>query len=493
VQPHFEVSRAGLAKLVERRGKAFAILELVQNAWDEEAKEVSVTLEAIADSDLARLVVEDDDPHGFSDLAHAYTLYAESEKKKEPGKRGRFNLGEKLVLAMCVQASISTTTGTISFDGEGRRHHTQKRERGSKFEGLLPMSVDEIQEAEAAVETLIAPAGVRTTFNGCELARREPVAEFEATLASVLADGDGYLRPTRRRTCVRVYEPLPGRAAALYELGIPVVETGDRWDLDIGQKVPLNSDRDNVPPAFLRDLRALALNAMHDRLDGESASEGWIGQGLESPDISPEAVSAVLEARYGAKRVIADPSDPEGTKIAVSRGYAVIQPGSFNRRQWEAIRSSKAALPAGQVTPSPRPYGDDPNAPTREELARSKWTPGMEKIVAFTEVICEHLTGERPRVILINEFAVAANATYGKGIGPPQFEYNVARLGRKWFEQDPTSEAVLSLIIHEAGHHFEKDHLSSAYYRALTTLGARLTRLALEKPELFVNAERGED
>lgn len=485
-KPHFEVSRAGLAKLVERRGKAFAVLELIQNAWDEESTEVIVTVTAVEGEPRVRLIVEDDNPTGFADLAHSYTLYAESTKKSDPSKRGRFNLGEKLVLALCVHASISTTTGTIVFDAEGRHHYPRrKRGRGSKFEGLLRMTREELREMEAAVAALIPPAGIRTTFNGEVLRERTPVASFEAVLATERADAEGYLRPTRRRTTVRVYEVVGGRAAALYELGIPVVETGDRWDISIEQKVPLNTDRDNVTPAYLREVRALVLNSMHKHLDAESAVEGWVGQGLEAPDVTPEAVHSVLSARYGDKRVIADPSDPEGTKLAVSRGYAVIQAGSFNRRQWEAIRSSGAALPAGQVTPSPKPYSDDPNARVRKELPRSEWTPGMERIVAFTAVISEHLTGTRPTVLIVNDRAVKASATYGAGIGGAQFEYNVAHLRRAWFEQEPSSEAVLDLILHECAHHREGDHLSSRYHEALTAFGARLTRLALDKPELF--------
>jgi hypothetical protein len=34
----FDVDKQGLAKLLERRGKAFAIMELIQNAWDTNAK-----------------------------------------------------------------------------------------------------------------------------------------------------------------------------------------------------------------------------------------------------------------------------------------------------------------------------------------------------------------------------------------------------------------------------------------------------------------------
>lgn len=224
---------------------------------------------------------------------------------------------------------------------------------------------------------------------------------------------------------------------------------------------------------------------MHDRLDADSANDGWVGQSLEDPDVSPDAVDSVLTARYGHKRVIADPSDPEGTKLAVSHGYAVIQPGSFNRAQWQAIRSSRAALPAGQVTPSPKPYSDDPRAPVRNELPRSRWTPAMKRIVAFTEHLGERLTGERPDVLIINDRQVHARAIYGRRPGGDLFEFNLAHLGRAWFEQPSASEPVLDLILHELGHHHERDHLSDGYHTALTRLGARLARLALAEPALF--------
>ena len=75
---------------------------------------------------------------------------------------------------------------------------------------------------------------------------------FETVLPTVLADDEGVLRKTTRKTLVSVYEPLDSETPTLYEMGIPVVETGDRYHVDIGQKVPLNMDRDNVTPAYLR-------------------------------------------------------------------------------------------------------------------------------------------------------------------------------------------------------------------------------------------------
>jgi hypothetical protein len=40
--PAFVVDKKGLAKLLERKGKSFAIVELIQNAWDEDTTTVGM-------------------------------------------------------------------------------------------------------------------------------------------------------------------------------------------------------------------------------------------------------------------------------------------------------------------------------------------------------------------------------------------------------------------------------------------------------------------
>ena len=56
------------------------------------------------------------------------------------------------------------------------------------------------------------------------------------------------------------------------------------------------------------------------------------------------------------------------------------------------------------------------------------------------------------------------------------------RLGGSWFEKGATEE-VDALLIHEFAHQFSGDHLSHEYHTALCMLGARLKRLALDKPD----------
>src|SRR5687768_5610372 len=103
----FDIDKAGLAAILERRGKAFALFELVQNAWDSGTERVEIRLSPIAGEPYATLEVEDWG-EGFADLAHAYTMFARSSRAGNPTKRGRFNLGEKLVLALCRKAAITS-------------------------------------------------------------------------------------------------------------------------------------------------------------------------------------------------------------------------------------------------------------------------------------------------------------------------------------------------------------------------------------------------
>ncbi len=174
-----DVDLDGLAQILARRGKQFAVYELLQNAWDERATQVTVALEGTA-SGLYSLAVEDDCPEGFRDLSDAYTMYAPSYKKNDPAKRGLFNAGEKLVLALCREAKISSTKGTVVFTAAGgRQRKPNNRARGTVFEAVVKLEPREYEEMCAAVQRVIPP--VKTLFNGKEMTPREPVHRFQTT------------------------------------------------------------------------------------------------------------------------------------------------------------------------------------------------------------------------------------------------------------------------------------------------------------------------
>lgn len=472
----FSVDKEGLAKLLERKGKEFILYELVQNGWDTNARKIEVTLGPGELRGYAKLEVTDDHPEGWKDLTHAWTLYAESEKKGNAQKRGRFNLGEKLVLALCREARIETTTGGVLFDAEGRHTLRTKREKGSCFSAQVKMNQGEISDMDEAVRKLLPPEGVETTFNGFVVPYRKPLRTLEATLATEIADAEGILRRTARKTQVEIHEPLPGETPHVYEMGIPVVEIPeDRWSYNVLQKVPLNSDRDNVTPAYLRELRTLVLNEMHQEIRAEEATEPWIRDAAADDKVSPAAVETVMTLRFGDKRVIHDPSDQEGTKIAMSQGYTVIPPRALSGDEWTNVRRFGAALPAGQVTPSPRPYSPDGQA--QKEVPRDKWTASMQKTSDYLTWIAREILGREIEIKIVNDIAWPFGATFGPA-GP--LTLNLGRLGHSWFA---APRAIDELLLHEYSHNKVSDHLSAAFHEECCRLGALLVDLALRKPE----------
>jgi hypothetical protein len=474
----FDVSKAGLGKQAEEHGKGRLIGELVQNALDEEGvTQIAVALALVPGRPLADLTVEDDSPEGFKDLSHAYTLFAESYKRGNPEQRGQFNLGEKMVLAVCEHASISTTKGMVVFDpAEGRvERPRQKRERGSVFTGRIRLTREEYPQVCDYFRSLLLPEGVVVTFNGDRLLARKPLRTFETSLETLVADDQGVMRPRVRKTQVGVYEALPGEAPSLCEMGLPVVETGDKWHVNVGQKVPLNRDRDNVKPAYLQAVRVAALNAAFDLLaTKEEATAGWCKLAGADERCSDDAIKHLVRLRFGEKVAAPDPSDTEAMKRFQSEGGTIVV--GLSKGEWANVRRSGAVLPAGQICPSPKPYSLDPNAKPVTIIPESKWTEGMKNIGAYALFLARELMQVSLTVSVVhttNNFA----ACYGSG----RLDFNLLRLGHGWFEQG-ASEDVDSLLIHEFGHQHSGDHLSGDYHEALCKLGAGLKRLALERP-----------
>ncbi len=285
---------------------------------------------------------------------------------------------------------------------------------------------------------------------------------------------------------LRWYEPRTGETAMLYELGIPVVETGDRWHINIEQKVPLNTDRDNVIPAFLRDVRALTVNAMADQLTEDDSAESWVTAALEDDRVEDEAVEKVLDRRFGEKRVAYDPSDLEANQRAAAEGYTVVHGRSLSGKAWEQVKRAEALPPAGQVTPAPRVELQESGA-----LDKAPYEPDeyMENVAAYTVALAEKVMGVTVAVSFVCEATASFGACYARQ-GPMNgsLTFNVGRLGKRWFRQ--INARTDDLLLDEFGHQTSSNHLSVDYYQALRQLGAAMVDLALKEPEFYAKYGR---
>ncbi len=475
----FEVDKDGLGRALAARGIEFAIGELLQNAWDADGvTTVAVSLTPVPHSPSATLRVEDDSPTGFNDLGHAYRLFGGSTKGQDPSKRGKWDLGEKLVFALARTAQVASTTGTVTFDEKGRHvDRVAKRERGSVVEALLPMTRDDFARCEKFIKQLVPPTTVSTTYNGIPIAYRPVLHTVAANLETQIADEDGKLRKTWRVCDVHVIALRDGEKGMLYELGLPVQETGDAYHYDIQQRTPVGFDRDAVSAYYLNTVRRAVLDQLAGEIEDPAAD--WVDRAMEN-GTSLDTVKIIIRKRFGDKAVAADPTDQEAVHKATAAGYTVVHGGSLPASVWEKVRQADALPRAGRIFPT-----QPTTASVADEIPAAEWTDGMKRVVRYTQRVGEKLLGFEPVVRIVRHLAGGYLASWSKE-NTGSLTFNAGALSEDWWPKNGciTDENV-ELVIHEMGHCKPKgsdglvggvigNHLSDEYYDNLCRLGARL-------------------
>jgi hypothetical protein len=134
-----EIDKEGLRKTLGQKDKVFLLTEMVSNAWDEDITEVDVSLTRPDENGFSWLRVTDNSPTGWADLSHSHTMFAESVKKGKSEKRGRFNAGEKDVLALAIEAKLTTVKGQALFNEDGTR--TEGTEKAQNLRGVMDFKI----------------------------------------------------------------------------------------------------------------------------------------------------------------------------------------------------------------------------------------------------------------------------------------------------------------------------------------------------------------
>jgi hypothetical protein len=212
---------------------------------------------------------------------------------------------------------------------------------------------------------------------------------------------------------------------------------------------------------------------MHEALSKEDMASAWVTAAITSDDVKPETLSAVLDSRYGAKRVVYDPSDIEANKRAVAAGYAVIPGGALPKEAWQMVRDHGLAQPAGQVTPGHR-ENFSPDGRPITTIAAENWTDAMRLAVRGFEQLAEALLEKPIRIIMACDPGLKGAASFGSNT----LILNKLRLKDAFFErcEGGLTEELIGLAIHEFAHDKVADHLSDEFHEECCRLGAKLAR-----------------
>jgi len=467
-QSRFEVSTEGMAELQAGRQPWQLVKELVSNAWDETARHCDVTLKSVGRS-RAEVSVFDDGP-GFSDIADAWTLMKYTPKRANPEVRGRFNIGEKEILSVAIEASINTAGKAIIFPSTGGRVIRKSRfiRDGTMVTCTMPWSQDTISDTERMLRNLLPPEKIEYTVNGNRVLYMKPDVTVEDTLDTVLApEGPGFpLRNTRRKTKVHLHFLPAERQSWLYEMGVPVQEIDGHCSVDVQQKVPMPPNRDVVRASYLQDIYRVVLNNTPD-IKGEE-SEDWVRSAVEDPEADPESIKKVLEARFGEK-VLLRSSDSEANERAERAGFTVVDSRLMSRDE-----RSQFAEHADLVHASDR-FGSGLGPDTT--VPRDKWTPGMVNVAQYSQFLAAELL-KRPQLNVSFYSNIRDDAAARGGLGGLSF--NIFRLGHDWFNEIGPNQT--GLILHELTHclYVTEGH-NWKYHNFLEELAGAAVHLALDK------------
>lgn len=464
----FSVDKEGLKQLQKGKAKTFIINELCQNAFDENITFCKVDT-SYDSGNKVKIMVEDDNPIGFRDISHSYTLFADTYKRRDPTKRGRFNLGEKQVIAICDRAIVKTTKGTVLFDQNGRQEiPTEKTEKGSIITVEFGATKEEYDELLKHTEKLIQPDNITFIVNGVELPKKEVFKSFETKLDTEILK-DGQMVPQFRKTKVNLIHHEE-KKSFLYEMGIPIVDIETPWHIDIQQKVPLAVDRETVKSAFLQDVYSETLNVTYEDITSEQASEIWVRVGSKDKRISKVALKGVLKKRFGDKFLARNPFDTNANQDAIANGYNLVNGSELSKEEWEQIRN------LGLMDSSSKLFGNDGFSKAEEVVILPDSDLGKWEI--FCKRCARTFQGNDITVKFVNCKETKVRADYGGR----RLRFNLTKLPKDFFRN--VSKDNIDLLIHELAHE-KGNHAEESYYREITRLGGVFTIKAIKEPAFF--------
>ena len=345
----FAVDTDGLKEILGEQPLWRHSVELATNVFDEfngyseRSKPTTCKVSVERDSKGRSSWIEvQDDGAGFERIEDVFTFFGTTSKRSTATVSGRFNSGEKQLLALAREWTVETAGKLIKFDGS-KRINRSSQNLGTTIRANIVCTRDEETEIIEGFKSLFAPQGLNYTVNGDQVTRLFYDYFTNVTLPTVILH-EGSMSRTARRTGVEVYkseEPM------LYELGIPVCEIGKgfKYSLNILQKVPVSMTRDNVPASFMdtaigRVLEGLTLDGHVLLTEEDEGAEFTKGAFAKIKDA--DALSILTKQLFG-DMVVRWSSSPEANLLAEKQGFKILPRNTFSKEVNKKLDDSNTA------------------------------------------------------------------------------------------------------------------------------------------------------
>ena len=469
----FEVDTEGFKNQMSEMKPFRLVYDMIANCFDESSVS-NIICKITQNSASTYKVWINDDGEGFLNYKDIFTMYRHSYKRSLPDKRGRFNLGEKQFFAVAIDGTVKTKNWFVKFYENKREIHQVEPIIGTDVIANFSWTKEQVKDILFSLEKLIVPKDKKLVLNGKQIESRNPVKQFNTELYTHLEEsGSNKMRSVKRECEVHLYNLLEGETAWLYELGVPVqkLKQNIQWHVDVRQKVPLPTRRDQVSEAYLIDLYASVLNNAYDLVDKEESGSKWINIGMRKAN--EETARDIFTKQYGTDQVfIPSETDYHANERVNETGGQFIIPRTLDKYDKQHLEEIGVLRYAGKVfRSSPSEYCENVEP-----------TEAMGKYSKVVKLIAKDLIKKE-----INVFFVKSDSTHPAWFGINSITYNLPYLtgGKKFFEE--FSVEGIGLLIHELSHsespneqEYPMPHSSAIFLSEMERIGGEIGKVGID-------------
>ena len=478
----FEVDAAGYRAQMAEMKPVKVIYELIANANDEDSvKNFSLNIDWGKEIHISY----QDDGAGFVKISDVWTMYGHSERRSDPTKSGRFNLGEKEFLVLAKYAELET------YDRKEKRRRKFVFENNTRtevevgedssdsgttiyaeFDRWNKVQYDEICKD---IKNIYVKPNKTCTINGAVVNNAKPHKTFTAELPTLIAAQAGQpLSKVVREAQIDLYDKqTPDSVGYLFENGLPIQKQSPRtkWHVNVNQKVPLAPTRVSVPSSYWHKVCGVVLNNTVDELDHEDSGRNWVSEGIKYA--TKETSESWLKIKFPDKdsnNICLGGSDHQANEECIDAGGGIISTGTLDKEAREHLMS------LGVVERASEKYGEKGGDAGGRYAETEQTVKPNEAMVAYA-IVCKRVAKDCVSVEPIIRFVKSkrpALAWWNRDV--PSLTFNVKHLGFTFFLS--WHEHNVQLLIHELSHHsghgkyeYEIEHYSKQFVDELERIG----------------------